>query len=418
MTAISVITPLHAPGNAYIREAYESLKEQGCKVWEWLVIENNGGHFPRDIQDDRIRIIQAESDSIGTLKRIGSYAASSPFVLELDADDLLTPDALAKVLSAFGRDSYDFVYSDCAQFNESGDWFTPYWVGYGWEHYETQVRGKRASVMKTPPVTAQNLRYIYFCPNHLRAWRKSTYERVNGHSSMPVIDDHDLMVRLYLAGARFRHIPEPLYYYRVHEQNTVKTRNPEIQAATQGVYNRYIWRLAEHDAKERAKLLIDLCGGFNSASGYINLDRIHGADIVCDLEGEWPLEASSVGVLRACDAIEHLKNPIHTMNEAWRVLAPGGWFMIDVPSSNGKGAFCDPTHVSFWNDLSFRYYSDPEFARYIPAFRGRFQVLRVIEWFPNEWHKANNVPYVQAHLCALKPGYEPMGSAWRDAPYV
>jgi hypothetical protein len=112
---------------------------------------------------------------------------------------------------------------------------------------------------------------------------------------------------------------------------------------------------------------------------------------------------------RAHDAVEHLADPIHTMNEAYRVLAPGGFFMIEVPSTNGLGAFCDPTHRSYWNKLSFRYYTDRSFARYVSAFRGRFQVSRIIEWFPSDWHRAENVPYVEAHLFALKDGYRPMG---------
>ena len=97
------------------------------------------------------------------------------------------------------------------------------------------------------------------------------------------------------------------------------------------------------------------------------------------------------------------------MNEAHRVLAPGGFFMISIPSTNGLGAFCDPTHVSFWNKLSFRYYTSKQFARYIPKFVGKFQVARVIEWFPSDWHREHNVPYVEAQLIALKDGYVPMG---------
>ncbi len=37
------------------------------------------------------------------------------------------------------------------------------------------------------------------------------------------------------------------------------------------------------------------------------------------------------------------------MNEIWRICKPGATLDILVPSTDGRGAFQDPTHVSFWN---------------------------------------------------------------------
>ena len=70
----------------------------------------------------------------------------------------------------------------------------------------------------------------------------------------------------------------------------------------------------------------------------------------------WPFKDNTFDVLRAYDAIEHIKNPIHLMNEIWRVCRVGAVVHIFVPSTDGRGAFQDPTHVSFWNINSFQYY--------------------------------------------------------------
>lgn len=41
--------------------------------------------------------------------------------------------------------------------------------------------------------------------------------------------------------------------------------------------------------------------------------------------------------------------------------------------------------------------------------------MRVLHWFPSDWHRTNNVPYVDADLIACKPGYTPMGEVlWGD----
>lgn len=92
--------------------------------------------------------------------------------------------------------------------------------------------------------------------------------------------------------------------------------------------------------------------------GYLNLDRVYhdGVDVVSDLTTRWPFETSTVDELLALDIIEHLPDKIHTMNEAWRVLRPGGRIQIEVPTTEGPGAFQDPTHVSYWNRRSFLYY--------------------------------------------------------------
>jgi len=90
--------------------------------------------------------------------------------------------------------------------------------------------------------------------------------------------------------------------------------------------------------------------------GYVNVDICPPADVICDLREPWPFLDSSVDEIVAYDIIEHLPDKIHTMNEAWRVLKPGGVFDIDVPTTDGRGAWQDPTHVSSWNRNSFFYY--------------------------------------------------------------
>lgn len=424
MPLLTVTTPLHAPGNRYIEATYASLLGQTLADWEWLIVENNGGRVPDIIRDDaRVRVVSSDLKNIGALKRLASTESRGQVIVELDADDLLHPTCLEKVAVAFADNGADFVYSDTAEFQDetwarSWDGY-PYGSAYGWTVYDVEFEGHSLIAMRSPPVTAQNVRLVDWSPNHVRAWRKDAYLEVGGHdASMFVADDHDLCVRFFLAGKKFVHIPEALYFYRVHPQNTVSTRNAAIRKATWDNYNRYVWKLAEKFATDAGFLRVDLCGGVDPAPGYFVLDRDipDGVDgHSCDLDGPWPLLDSTVGVIRASDAVEHLSDPVHTMNEAWRVLAPGGWLMIDVPSTNGKGAFCDPTHVSWWCDLSFRYYTNARFQRYVSHFKGRFQVARVMEWFPSDWHRQNNVPYVQAHLIALKPGYEPMGEVlWPD----
>jgi hypothetical protein len=117
-------------------------------------------------------------------------------------------------------------------------------------------------------------------------------------------------------------------------------------------------------------------------SDFVNVDLIvaPGVNQVTDLSTTWPWADDSIEFVRVSDILEHLPDKIHTMNELWRVLAPGGQAEIIVPTTEGSGAFQDPTHISFWNRRSFLYYESgnpyrERFARYY-GIQARFRVIR------------------------------------------
>jgi len=109
---------------------------------------------------------------------------------------------------------------------------------------------------------------------------------------------------------------------------------------------------------------INLGCGPRKLDGFINLDYRPEAnpDQVCDVREGLPFDTNTVDLVRADDFLEHIPigEVIPLMNEIWRVLKPGGTFESSTPSTDGRGAFQDPTHVSFWNINSWHYYSDPE----------------------------------------------------------
>jgi len=87
------------------------------------------------------------------------------------------------------------------------------------------------------------------------------------------------------------------------------------------------------------------------------------------------------------------------MQEAHRCLTPGGWFLTLTltPSTDGRGAFQDPTHVGFWNSNSFWYYTRPEQAQFIHS-PVLFEANRIKNLYLSEWHKEHQIVYVKADL--------------------
>ena len=107
---------------------------------------------------------------------------------------------------------------------------------------------------------------------------------------------------------------------------------------------------------------INLGSGNRPVEGWVNVDiqqRVN-PDVCCDITEGLPFPDHSADEIRAFDFLEHLPlgKQIFVITEIWRVLIPGGVFEHFTPSTDGRGAFMDPTHMSFWNILSWRYYTD------------------------------------------------------------
>ncbi|MGB5134634.1 MAG: glycosyltransferase [Prochlorococcaceae cyanobacterium] len=152
---------------------------------------------------------------------------------------------------------------------------------------------------------------------------------------------------------------------------------------------------------------IDIGCGVNKAADFVGVDRFPHplVDVVADLNQRFPFSANSVEIVRAHDALEHLKDPIHTMNEIWRICKHNSLVDIRVPSTDGRGAFQDPTHISFWNRNSFHYYCI-EYPAYLClcrsyGFLGSFRLERL-----TEAASSDGVIHVNAVLRALKPSTE------------
>ncbi len=154
----------------------------------------------------------------------------------------------------------------------------------------------------------------------------------------------------------------------------------------------------------------DLGGGLFSPEGFLSVDILDSADVVCDVRHGLPFEDGSVGVIRAKDFLEHIPHcadstcqhqacycTVGLMNEIHRVLAPGGCLLSMTPSTGGRGAFQDPTHCSFWNPNSFWYYTREEQAQFVPGIKARFEG-DVWEEYPSDWHKTHQILYVYANL--------------------
>lgn len=127
---------------------------------------------------------------------------------------------------------------------------------------------------------------------------------------------------------------------------------------------------------------LNLGCGYRHIKDCINVDNRSetNPDLICDVIEGLPYKDSSVDYVRAQDFLEHIPigKTVGVVTEIWRALKPGGLFVSLTPSTDGRGAFQDPTHVSFWNINSWLYYSDPAY-RNLYDIRANFELVKIID---------------------------------------
>ena len=122
--------------------------------------------------------------------------------------------------------------------------------------------------------------------------------------------------------------------------------------------------IVEESVIEAPKIKLNLGCGFRKVDGFINIDKreLVKPELLADIEDGFPMYAdSSVDEVRAFDILEHIvpDKVVFVLSEIHRILKSEGVFHFFIPSTDGRGAFQDPTHRSYWNINSWLYYCAP-----------------------------------------------------------
>ena len=190
-----------------IVRAYESIKKQTLKDWEWVILDDSpdDNHFvflrKTFINDKRIRLYKRSENngSIGNVKNEAVSLCRGKYVLEMDHDDEILPDVLFDATTTFENDSeIGFIYMDYANIYEDwqnfnyGNFFSLGYAGY----YRQKYNNKWLYVAVTPNINNITLGHIVSIPNHPRIWRRETLLKMGNYSEfLPVCDDYELLLR-------------------------------------------------------------------------------------------------------------------------------------------------------------------------------------------------------------------------------
>lgn len=217
---ISIVIPVYRPRKEWLEAAIESVRNQVYERWQiCLCIDGEDSVLARDLSehyatDERIRIASLpQKGGISAALNAAFAIADGAYCGFLDQDDLLAPTALHRVAAALQSGDADVLYTD--------------------EDVVTADGGRARLNLK--PSWSPELLLSCMYMGHLLIVSKAALENVGPFR--PEFDgaqDYDLALRLDEAGAVFRHIPEVLYHWRMHDGSTAASAGAKPYAHEAG----------------------------------------------------------------------------------------------------------------------------------------------------------------------------------------
>ena len=123
---------------------------------------------------------------------------------------------------------------------------------------------------------------------------------------------------------------------------------------------------------------LELGCGFSKAPGAFGVDILPGsqADLIHDLNVfPYPLKDSSWDRIICRDVLEHVDDVIRTMEEIWRIAAPGATVEVHAPFMSSVNYFSDPTHKRAFTSRSFDFFLEGTTAAKLGYSSARFELL-------------------------------------------
>jgi glycosyltransferase involved in cell wall biosynthesis len=242
---ISYFTPIYNTGKKLFN-TYQSLLDQTYNNWEWVLVNDStdGGKTLKIAEsiaakDPRVRLYDFREKSGGNIGEVKwrCCALARGFILaELDHDDLLVPWCTEDLYRAAKKHpEAGFFFNDTLEVDENWNSLTypkGFALGYG-SYRKQEYAGKMMDVSNQQNINPKTIRHIVGVPNHVRAWRRSTYFEIGGHNrSLVIADDYELVVRTFLKTITCK-IPKLGYiqflYNNANGQNTHNLSRADIQ---------------------------------------------------------------------------------------------------------------------------------------------------------------------------------------------
>jgi len=209
----SIIIPVYNV-EQYLEQCLDSIVNQGFRSWELICINDGSTDGSPNILDqyrkkhNQIRIQSIENSGTAVARNRGINLAKGQYLLFIDSDDWIEPDALQVIYDTLKDKPVDILsFNGHLYYEDSGS--TEADEGQrihninGWEYYNARVLKPRK---------------FHFVCVVIRAYRRSFFME-NGLYFQPGIlhEDNLFTPQIFYSAGKVAEIPDSLYYYRIRK---------------------------------------------------------------------------------------------------------------------------------------------------------------------------------------------------------
>lgn len=214
MPQISVVIPVYN-AEKYLGECIDSVLAQLFADFEVVIVDDGSTDSSSDIvnayasRDKRVRYIRQTNAGPSAARNTGIDAAEGDWLVFVDSDDTLMPNALQRFVETARKTSADIV---CSGFTTGG----------------SKARKQKSDPLVLTPVEA--IRDIYYQKRidpapWAKMYRKSVWNGVRFRTGI-IYEDLDSVFPVFRNARGVAYIPDRLYFYRPTPSSLMRTFHP------------------------------------------------------------------------------------------------------------------------------------------------------------------------------------------------
>jgi glycosyltransferase involved in cell wall biosynthesis len=213
---VSIIIPCYNAQD-FLAETLVSAFEQTYPRTEIIVIDDGSTDRTAELvlsYGSRVNVEFGPNRGASAARNRGTALARGAFVQYLDADDLLTPDAIERRIAVLQETGADVAYSDWEKLVE---------VEPGVFAVDERITRRIEEVHADPEIA---LITDFWAPPAALTYRRKVIDRIGGWKEwLPVIQDARFLQDAGLVGGKFAYAPGVGARYRVHRGDSLSRRS-------------------------------------------------------------------------------------------------------------------------------------------------------------------------------------------------
>ena len=207
---ISIIIPIYKTPTNFLKEAIDSVQKQLYDNFEIIIYDDASksieiDNYLKNIQIENLKVFyNSKNSGIAKTSNNAVKESKGEYLVFLDHDDTLSPDALYEIVKVLNKTKLDYIYSDEDKLSKKGIREDPFFK----------------------PDFSYDMLLSCMYITHIRAIRKSTFLKLHGlDTKYDGAQDWDFALRLQERKGSFYHIPKILYHWRKTDESTANDKS-------------------------------------------------------------------------------------------------------------------------------------------------------------------------------------------------